>query len=122
MNTSNNNDNTKFEFAFQETESARKQSSAEFEQNLEFDEEGEFSDKSEVLLFTSTYQIRGKVALVPGARLTDYIVSANLFVAVADAEVRDKAGKVILNTPFLDIHRDHIEFILPADIAKFRGE
>lgn len=118
MNTSENN---KFEFAFQEEEDAAQEPSAEFEENLEFGEDVELSDKSEVVIFTGTFQIRGKIALVPGARLTDYIVSANLFVAVADAEVRDKDGNLILNTPFLDIHRDHIEFILPADLAKFAG-
>ena len=115
MNMSTDN---KFEFAFQETE-VEEESAAELEENLEFDEDAEISDKSEVVIYTSTFQIRGKVALVPGARLTDYIVGANLFVAVADAEVRDKSGNLILNTPFLDIHRDHIEFILPADLAKF---
>jgi hypothetical protein len=77
----------------------------------------ELVDKTEVIIFTNNYYIHGKIALVPGARLTDYIVSANLFVAVTDVEVRDKAGNLILTTPFLDVHRDHIEIILPAELA-----
>lgn len=118
MNTSTNSD---FAFAFQESKAAEEQAEV-FEDNLEFGEGAEdFSDKSEVVIFTSTYQIRGKIALIPGARLTDYIVSANLFIAVADVEVRDREGKLILSAPFLDIHRDHIELILPADVAKFPG-
>lgn len=118
MNTSTNSD---FAFAFQETEVVEEQS-GELEDNLEFVEGVEdMSDKSEVVIFTSTFQVRGKISLVPGARLTDYIVGANLFIAVADVEVRDREGKLILSAPFLDIHRDHIELILPADLARFPG-
>jgi len=118
MNTSKNSE---FEFAFQETGAVEEQTEV-FEDNLEFSEGAEdFSDKSEVVIFTNTFQIRGKIALIPGARLTDYILGANLFIAVADVEVRDREGNLILSAPFLDVHRDHIELILPADIARFPG-
>lgn len=117
----NTSKNSEFEFAFQETGVVNEQAEV-FEETLEFGEGAEdFSDKSEVVIFTNTFQIRGKIALIPGARLTDYIVGANLFIAVADVEVRDREGNLILSAPFLDVHRDHIEFILPADVAKFPG-
>jgi hypothetical protein len=100
------------EFEFQE-------STREFEETTgEFEYPGnEFTDKSEVIIFTNNYRIHGKIALVPGARLTDYIVDAKSFIAVVDVEVKDKAGNLILKTPFLDVHRDHIEIILPAELA-----
>ena len=75
-------------------------------------------DKTEVIICTKDFRVHGKVALVPGARLTDYIVEANQFIAVTDVEVKDAQGNLILQTPFLDINRDHIVFILPAEFAK----
>lgn len=77
----------------------------------------EIKDKTEVLVFTANYMLRGKIALVPGARLTDYIVDSKEFIAMTDVEVKDKAGKLILNTPFLNVNRELIELILPAEIA-----
>ena len=54
-----------------------------------------FIDKTEVVMCTSEYRIRGKISLVPGARLTDFIVDANQFIAVTDVEVRDIQGKLL---------------------------
>lgn len=79
-------------------------------------EEG-IKDKTEVLVFTTNHMIRGKIALVPGARLTDYIVDAKSFIAMTEVEVKDKAGKLILQSPFLNVNRDLIELILPAELA-----
>lgn len=75
-------------------------------------------DKSEVIIFTRDFLIRGKIALVPGARLTDYIVDANPFIAVTDVEVRNMHGRLLLTTPFLNISRGHIVIILPSELAK----
>ncbi len=82
------------------------------------DEGGEIADKTEVLICTTDYRMRGKVALVPGARLTDYIVESKPFIAVTDAEVFDKQGHLLMRTPFLDINRDHIVLIAPADLTQ----
>ncbi|MBD3307900.1 hypothetical protein GF339_15825 [candidate division KSB3 bacterium] len=110
-----------FEFAFQNAVSDVEDGLGEEDLDVspdEFQLEGEeVVDKTEVIILTTSHYIRGKIALVPGARLTDYIVEANLFVAVADVEVRDRQGRLILTSPFLDVHRDHIEIILPADLA-----
>ena len=88
-------------------------SSEEFE-----DTDQDIVDKTEVIICTTDFRIHGKIALVPGARLTDYIVEANQFIAVTDVEVRDAQGNVVLHTPFLDINRDHIVIILPSEFAK----
>ena len=116
MNKLNNNTN---EFEFQEPTSDIEYDTGEFGYETEEFEENpaELVDKSDVVIFTDNYRINGKIALVPGARLTDFIVEAKLFVAVTNVEVKDKAGTLILKTPFLDVHRDHIELIMPAELA-----
>lgn len=78
----------------------------------------EFKDKSDVIIFTKNHRIYGRIALVQGARLTDYIVDAKPFIAVTDVEVKNHSGEFILKTAFLDINRDYIEFIYPAELAE----
>ena len=104
-------------FEFQEPEFPEYTTS--FEENIEnFGEMSEeFKDKSDVIIITPQHHIYGKIALVQGARLTDYIVDAKPFIAVTDAEVKTPAGELVLKTPFLDVNRDHIELILPAELA-----
>lgn len=82
----------------------------------------ELEDKTPVIVFTRNYRIEGKIALVPGARLTDYVVGANQFIAMTEVTVRDTNGKVLLNSPFLDVNRDQIEIILPAELATFHED
>jgi len=100
------------EFGFQEGPTEFEVSTGEFGYG-----EAEVVDKSAVIIFTDHYHIHGKIALVPGARLTDYMVESKLFIAVIDVEVKDKAGKLVVKTPFLNIHRDRIELIVPAELA-----
>lgn len=107
-----NNNTSEFEFV-EEPVSKIEYETSEF---VEGPEEG-FADKSDVIILTDNYRIHGKISLVPGARLTDYIIEASSFIAVIDVEVKDKAGNLILTTPFLDVSRDRIEIILPADLA-----
>lgn len=106
------------EFEFQEPKYP--ESTSDFEENLrDFGEMSEeFKDKSEVIIFTKNHRISGQIALVQGARLTDYIVDAKPFIAVTEAEIKDHAGNLVLKTPFLDVNRDYIEFILPAELAQ----
>ena len=116
MNTTNNK-KEEFEFAFEETPVAIQVEEAETYPAEFVEGTEEIADKSEVIILTTNYYLRGKIALVPGARLTDYIVGAHPFIAVTDVEVRDKAGNLVLNTAFLDVNRDLIEIILPAELA-----
>jgi len=112
------NSTTEVEFELQEGISQVREETNEFIPGEFGESPQELVDKSEVVILTDNYVIRGEISLVPGARLTDYIVEANLFIAVTNVEVKDKAGNLILTTSFLNIHRDHIEIILPAELAK----
>ena len=116
MDKLNNTTNT-FDFEFQEKIRPAREEMGEFAPGEFGEAPEELVDKSEVVILTENYLIRGKIALVPGARLTDYVVEANLFIAVTDVEVKDKAGNLILTSPFLNVHRDRIEIILPSELA-----
>ncbi|MCX6996718.1 MAG: hypothetical protein NTV49_06445 [Kiritimatiellaeota bacterium] len=70
-----------------------------------------------VFILTDQYRIRGQIALLPGVRLTDYMCAAKLFIAVLDVEVEDLQGRRLLQAAFLNVHRDHIRLIAPADLA-----
>ena len=69
--------------------------------------------KTRVTILTGTYRIKGYIELIRGARLTDFITEAGEFIAVTDAEVIDLSGRLILNEPFLDVSRSHVEIIIP---------
>ena len=69
--------------------------------------------RTKVTILTGTYRIKGYIELIRGARLTDFITEAGEFNAVTDAEVVDLSGRLILNEPFLDVSRNHVEIIIP---------
>lgn len=73
-------------------------------------------NRTRVTLLTSHYRIRGYVDVLPGARVTDFIVDAKDFVAVTEAEVYEPelGGRQVLVAPFIDVHRDHIQVLAPA--------
>ena len=106
---------------FQFIEGLSAASADEFEEMTDEFEEGtgELIDKTEVIICTTDYRLRGKVALVPGARLTDYIIESKPFIAVTDAEIYDKQGRLVMKSPFLDVNRDHIVWIAPAEFVQF---
>jgi hypothetical protein len=60
-----------------------------------------------VVIFTPSYCIEGRIALMPDARLTDFIRSVRDFVAVTDAVVTDKQGKRLFTADFLDVGREY---------------
>jgi hypothetical protein len=72
--------------------------------------------KTRITILTSAYRIKGYIDLIPGARLTDFIVEAKSFVAVTDAEVWELhlGGRQILAAAFIDVSRDHIQIVLPG--------
>lgn len=78
--------------------------------------DGGFIRKSVVLL-TANYRIRGKILLGVDERITDHVTSAKNFLAVVDAEVRANDGRIIFQTEFLNVHRDHIELIAPEELT-----
>ncbi|KPA10649.1 hypothetical protein MHK_009155 [Candidatus Magnetomorum sp. HK-1] len=67
----------------------------------------------EVYIFTGHYRIKGYISLMPNERQTDYLLNARPFVAVTKAEIFDQTGCELFKVPFVNVHRDHIEFIAP---------
>jgi hypothetical protein len=75
-------------------------------------------ESSLVVLYTHRFVIEGRVALVPGARLTDFLRESREFIAVVDVTLRRASDHEILKQlPFLDVRRDCIELAYPADNA-----
>lgn len=72
--------------------------------------------RTKVTILTGTYRIKGYIDLLPGARLTDYIVEAKDFVALTDAEVYEAilGGRQVLTAPFINVNRDHIQIVTPG--------
>ncbi len=71
------------------------------------------SSKTKVTILTGTYRIKGYVELIAGARLTDFMIEAKEFIAVIDAEVADLGGRLLLNEPFLNVSREHVQVVIP---------
>ncbi len=71
------------------------------------------NSRTKVTILTGTYRIKGFVELLPGARLTDFMIEAKEFIAVIDAEVADLGGRLILNEPFLNVSREHVQVVIP---------
>ena len=72
--------------------------------------------RTKVTILTGSYRIKGYIDLLPGARLTDYIVEAKDFVAVTNAEVYESVlgGRQVLTAPFINVNRDHIQIVTPG--------
>ena len=70
-------------------------------------------NKTRVTILTGTYRIKGCIELMPGARVTDYMVEAKDFIAETEAEVWELDRK-IMTVPFLNVSRHHIQIITPG--------
>ena len=73
----------------------------------------EGQNRARVLMLAGSFRIKGEIELVPGARITDYMVESKPFIAVTDAEVWDLEGRRIMVVPFLNVSRDHVVVIAP---------
>lgn len=71
-------------------------------------------NRTKVTLLTGTYRIKGYIELLPGARLTDFMVEAKDFIAVTDAELWELGGRRIMVAPFLNVSREHIQIVVPG--------
>lgn len=71
--------------------------------------------RAQVLILTDTYQIKGSLELIAGARITDLLNGAKEFIAVTDADVYEVGGNLrhVFSAPFLDVCRAHIQVIAP---------
>ena len=75
------------------------------------------TETTRVVMLTRSYHIKGCLDLPPGARVTDFLIAAKGFIAVTDAEVWTLDGTMLFKAAFIDVHRDHIEIITPAELA-----
>lgn len=71
-------------------------------------------NKTKVIILTGTYRVTGYIELMPGARVTDYMVEAKDFIAVTDAEVWELGDRKIMSVPFLNVSRQHVQIITPG--------
>jgi hypothetical protein len=79
-----------------------------------------FSDKIEkvakrVVLQTLDDVILGDFHYRPRLRLIDEMISGDQYLAITNAVVYDKAGRVRFRSKFLSVNRDHIVLIIPWD-------
>ena len=70
--------------------------------------------RTKVVILTGTYRIKGYIDLVPGARVTDYMVEAKSFIAITDAEVWELEGRQVFAAAFINVSREHIEVVAPG--------
>ena len=73
----------------------------------------EENTKTKVVILTRSYRIKGFIHMQPGARVTDYMIDSKDFMAVTHVEVWDLGGRLIMNSPFVNVSRDHIEIVVP---------
>jgi hypothetical protein len=69
--------------------------------------------KTKVTILTRSYRIKGHIHLLPGARVTDFLVDSKDFLALTDVEVWEMGGRQVLIAPFVNISREHIEIVMP---------
>jgi hypothetical protein len=69
--------------------------------------------RTRIVILAGSYRIKGEIELVPGARLTDYMLDAKEFFAVTKAEVWDLEGRKIFSAPFLDVSRAQVVVVAP---------
>lgn len=72
-------------------------------------------DRTKVSILTQSYRVKGYIDLLPGARVTDYLMESKDFIAVTDAEVWELGNRHVLNAPFINVSRDHIQIVAPGD-------
>ena len=70
-------------------------------------------NKTKVTILTRSYRIKGHIYLLPGARVTDYMIDSKDFLALTDVEVWELGGRQVLTAPFVNVSRDHIEIVTP---------
>jgi len=70
-------------------------------------------NKTKVTILTGTYRIKGYIELMPGARVTDFMVEAKDFIAVTEAEIWEVGDRKIMSVPFINVSRQHVQIIMP---------
>ncbi len=66
-----------------------------------------------VVFLTGHYRIKGKIGMLSGVRLTDYMNETKDFIAVTEAVVFDRSsGEQILAGGFVNVQRSTVEVII----------
>lgn len=71
--------------------------------------------KTKIVVLMGHYRITGTIDLLPGARVTDFLMESREFIAITDAEVWDLNGRKLFASSFMNANRDLIELIMPED-------
>lgn len=72
-------------------------------------------NKTKVTILTGTYRVKGLIELLPGARVTDYLVESKDFIAVTEAEVWELGNRHVLSAPFINVSLEHIQIVIPEE-------
>lgn len=70
-------------------------------------------NKTKVTILTGSYRIVGYIDVLPGARVTDFMLESKAFVVVMDVEVFEagETGRKVLTAPFIDLNREYIQIV-----------
>jgi hypothetical protein len=80
---------------------------------------GARENQTKVVILTASYRIKGYIDVLPGARVTDYMLGAKGFIAVTEAEVWSVGGGgLVLSASFIDIARDQIQVITVQELTQ----
>lgn len=73
--------------------------------------------RTKVTILTTNYRIKGYIDVLPGSRVTDFVIESKSFIAVTNAEVFEPhlGGRAVITAPFIDVNRQHIEIITPSN-------
>ena len=72
-------------------------------------------NRTKVTILTEAFRVTGYIDLMPGARLTDYLVESKDFIAVTNAEVWELGTHHVLSAPFINVSRAHIQVVAPEE-------
>jgi hypothetical protein len=80
---------------------------------------GARENMTKVVILTASYRIKGYIDVLPGARVTDYMLGAKGFIAVTEAEVWSVAGNgLVLSAAFIDVSRDQIQVVTIQELTQ----
>ena len=71
--------------------------------------------KTKIVVMMGNYRITGSIDIVPGARVTDFLMECKEFMAITDAVVWDLNGRKLITSSFMSVNRDRIELIMPEE-------
>lgn len=76
------------------------------------------SKMTEAIFDTGRHIIAGKVHLLPGARLTDFMREDKDYLIVADATVSMHDGSQLFKAEFIDVLRTAVEIAVPEEAVR----